>query len=45
MKQMGYMKQHCWKETTSKSWVITKSDFYELLWICIEMLAFYPTNI
>ena len=45
MKQIGYMKQHCWKETTLKSLVITKSDFYELLSICIEMIAFHPINI
>jgi len=45
LKQYGYMKQHCWKETILKSWVITKSDFYELLSICIEMIAFYPINI
>jgi len=37
LKQNGYMKQHCWKETTFKSWVITKWDFYELLSICIKM--------
>jgi len=42
LKQNGYMKQHCWKETTLKSWVITKSGFYELLSICIEMIVFYP---
>jgi len=45
LKQIGYMKQHCWKETTLKSWVITKSDFNELLSICIEIIAFYPMNI
>ena len=41
LKQTGYMKQHCWTEATLKSWVITISDFYELLSICIEMIAFY----
>jgi len=45
LKQNGYMKQHCWKEATLKSWVITKSDFYELLSICIEMIAIYLINI
>ena len=45
LKQNGYMKQHCWRETTLKSWVITKSDFYEFLSVCIELIAFYPINI
>jgi len=45
LKQIGYMKQHCWKETTLKSWVITKSDFYELLPVCVEIIGFYPINI